>query len=343
MSTISSIMNTAISALQTQQAGIDVTSTNIANANTDGYSRREIVIETKAVCSMSYAMLGSGVEASEVKRIYDEFLMRRLVSENEDLGKFDVECRYYETLETVFTDSADHGLNEAMSEFWNCWQDVTNDPPDSTARSVLASQAETLANTFNNITSDLDRIQKDIDNDVELTVDEINRMVREIAGLNRKILQAEASGQTTNTYEDSLDSLVLELATLVDTTTYENDDDRICIQLANGRPLVDGAATWPLSTETSTSTGLKDVTWVDGNGDPSVISGDISGGELGGMLEVRDEVIPDYREKLDDLASSIMEEVNALHTTGYDLYGDSGDSLFCRNRRCGHGGPCGNP
>ncbi len=328
MSTLSSIMNTSMSALQTQQAAIDVTSTNIANANTDGYCRQAVVIETNGGCSTSYAILSSGVKATDVERIHDEFLTRQLISEYEELGYCETRSKYLESVEAVLIESEDYGLNKALSEFWNGWQAVADDPSDSTARSVLASDAKILAETFNGLSSDLRETQKGIDEDLKTTVDEINRLVQEIAGLNQKILQAQASGRNANTYQDSLDSLVLELSKRVDITTYENDNNQTCVQLANGKPLVEGTSTWSLSTRTNASTGLKDVTWVDESGDSTVISGDIAGGELGGMLEVRDKVIPGYQEKLNGLASTLIEQVNALQTSGYDLYGNTGLAFF---------------
>jgi flagellar hook-associated protein 1 len=328
MSTISGIVNSALSALNTYQVAIDVTNTNIANTETTGYSRQRAVIQTKDSVSITSGTIGGGVTISKIERIYDSFLTSQLRSANEDYGKWEAETETLSSIEEVFSDTDDSGLSSALSDFWNGWQDVVNDPSDSSARSVLASAADSLADTFNSMSSDLSGIQQDIDDSVVETVNSINDLVQQIADANQKIAQADASGINTNTCKDTLDSLMLELSSLVDISTYTNGTGQTCVRLADGKPLVEGTATWSLSTETNSTTGLKDITWVDSSGDSLVVTDDISSGKLGGYLEVRDDVIPAYQDKLDELAASIMEQVDTLHTGGYDLDGESGVTFF---------------
>jgi flagellar hook-associated protein 1 FlgK len=320
MSTISGIINSTLSALNTYTYAINVTNTNIANAETDGYSRQKAVITT--------GQGGNGVDVAEVKRIYDSFLTSRVRSETQDLGKWDAENTTLASVEEVFTSTSDYGLSSAMDSFWSNWQAVVSDPSSSTARSTLASSAETLANDFNSMSTDLSNIQKDIDGSVVDTVTQINDLVKQIAQMNQNIADASAAGENTNTYKDSLDSLVLDLSKLADINTYTDKTGQVSVEIAGGKPLVEGTKTWSLSTQTDSSTGLHDIVWTDGSAESSVITGDISSGKLGGYLEVRDGLIPDYQDQLNTLASTIMEKVNALHTSGYDSYGDSGASFF---------------
>lgn len=319
MSSISGIMHSALSALITQQAAINVTNTNIANADTDGYSRQQVVIENTVY---------GDVQASEAQRVYNTYLFKQLVSETQELGKWEAEDKYLESVEAVFDESDGSGLSEAMSEFWNAWQALVNDPSDSTERSTLASYAKALTERFNSISFGLSDIQEGIDGDVIETVDTINSIVQQIADLNQKITQAATAGLNTNTYQDSLDSLVTELSSLIDIGTYENGNGQICIQTANGKPLVEGTTTWSLSTEINTITGMRDVTWVDSDGNGYVITDDITGGQLAGCLEVRDVLIPEWQDQLDELAVALMNEVNALQTNGYDINGNSGAAIF---------------
>jgi flagellar hook-associated protein 1 FlgK len=318
MSSISGIMNSALSALTTQQAAINITNSNIANVDTDGYSRRQVTIE-----STEYG----GVEVSNAERTYDAFLLKQIVSETQELGKWEAEAKYLKSVEAVFDESEGSGMSEAMSEFWNAWQDLVDDPSGSTERSTLASVADTLAQTFNSISSDLSDIQEGIDDDIVTTVSTINRIVEQIADLNEAIARADAAGQDTSTFQDSLDSLVTQLSSLIDISSYENKNGQICVQTANGKPLVEGTTTWSLSTEINSTTGLQDVTWVDSDGN-YVITDDISGGKLGGCLEIRDERIPVWQDQLDELAVTLMDEVNALQTSGYDINGGAGVAFF---------------
>jgi flagellar hook-associated protein 1 FlgK len=309
-----------LSALNTYTYAIDVTNTNISNAETDGYSRQKAVITT--------GQGGNGVDVAEVKRIYDSFLTSRVRSETQDLGKWDAENTTLASVEEVFMSTSSYGLSSAMDTFWSDWQAVVNDPSSSTARSTLASDAETLADDFNSMSTDLSNIQKDIDNSVVDTVTQINGLVKQIAQMNQNIADASAAGENTNTYKDSLDSLVLDLSELTDINTYTDKTGQVSVDIAGGRPLVEGTKTWSLSTQTDSATGLHDIAWTNGSSEPAVVTDDISAGKLGGYLEVRDGLIPDYQDRLNTLASTIMEKVNALHTSGYDLYGDSGASFF---------------
>ncbi len=317
MTTISGIFGSSLSALKTYTAAISVTSTNIANSETDGYSRQTAVIQS----------VNGSVSVTGVKRIYDAYVTSQLRSANETLGKWTAEQEILASVEQIFSDTDDYGLSSALSDFWSGWEDLVNDPSDSTERSVLAAAADTLADTFNSMSSALSEIQDGIDDSVVATVSEINQLVQQIADVNQKIAQAEASGISTNSYQDTLDSLVLELSSLIDINTCTNDTGQVCIQLADGKPLVEGTTTWSLSTETNADTGLQDVTWVDESGDETVVTDEITSGKLGGYLEARQEVTA-YQEKLDELAVAIMEQVNALQTSGYDIDGESGVAFF---------------
>jgi len=321
MTTTTGIIYTALSALNTYSGSINVTSTNIANVETTGYCRQQAVIR-------SVGIVGSGVELSTVRRIYNAFLTTQLRSANEDLGKWEVENEILSEIEEIFTDTDDYGLSSALNDFWNAWQDVANDPSSTTARSVLASCSGSLADVFNSTSSDLKDIQASINDAVSSTVEEINLLVNQIADMNQKISQAAATEESVNTYQDSLDTLVLDLSSLIDISTYTNESGQICIQVADGKPLVEETTVWSLSTEKNTMTGMQDVTWVDSEGNAQVITGNITNGKLGGYLEIRDDVIPSYLAELDELAVKIMDEVNSLHTGGYDMDGQPGVSFF---------------
>ena len=317
MTTISSVVGTTLSALQTQQAAIAVTSNNITNVNTDGYTRQAVVISKSS----------SGTTASS-KRVYDAFLTNQVNSANKELGEYIAKAKYLDSVEVVFNESNSSGLNSAMSDFWSAWDDLVNNPSGSSERAALASSSDTLADLFNTMSSDLGDIKAGIDDDVAATVEAINDDIAQIADLNRKIARAKAAGQDAGTYQDSLDLQVAHLSELADIRTYTNDNGQTCIQLANGMPLVEGVTSWSLSTQTNTTTGLRDVTWLDGQGNATVITDVVTGGELGGELEVRDETITAYQGQLDELAVAIMTAVNDLHATGYDLEGTAGASFF---------------
>ena len=311
------ILNAGI-ALLTQQRAIDVTGHNIANVNTPGYSRQRVNMETNEPVSSLPGQIGTGVRAAEIQRIYDRFLGAQINDENQNLGSWEAQRSSLERVEINFDESSGYGLNRAMSEFWNAWQDLANNPSDYAGRAVLLANSETLTTTFNDIYSNLEQIQKDIDISIVGTIKEINSIAERIAGLNQKIAVAEVGGQNANDHRDSRDLLLKELSLMININSFENSDGKVTVLTAGGRPLVENISSWNLSTQAKAS-GLQDIVWIDSDGNPVVITDSISGGKLKGWLEVGDVIIPDYLSKLDDLAAGIIQEVNDLHFAGYGL------------------------
>ncbi len=328
MSSIYGIVNSALSGLNTYTSAIDVISTNIGNVETPGYSRQRAVIQATAPINTSNGIIGSGVGVTNVERIYNAFLVTQLRMANEDMGKWSAQQEGLNSIEQVFSNSSDSGLSSTMTAFWNNWQNLVNNPSGSTQRSLLINSATNLVKAFHSMSSQLVDIQKGIDKSVVENVAAVNQLVQKIADLNQNIKQSGAAGQNTNSYKDELDLQVANLSELININAYTNTDGQISIQLASGKPLVEGTSTWLLSTQTNATTGLKDITWPDGSAAPPVVNGDITGGKLGGYLAVRDTMITDYQDELDTLARSVIDEVNWLHTGGYDIDGNLGKLFF---------------
>ncbi len=328
MSSIYGIVNSALSGLNTYTSAIDVISTNIGNVETPGYSRQRAVIQATAPINTANGIIGSGVGVTNVERIYNAFLVTQLRMANEDMGKWSAQQESLNSIEQVFSNSSDSGLSSTMTAFWNNWQNLVNNPSGSTQRSLLINSATNLVKAFHSMSSQLVDIQKGIDKSVVENVAAVNQLIQKIADLNQNIKQSGAAGQNTNSYKDELDLQVANLSDLININTYTNTNGQISIQLASGKPLVEGNSTWLLSTQTNATTGLKDITWPDGSAVPPVVNGDITGGKLGGYLAVRDTMITDYQDQLDTLARSAIDEVNWLHTGGYDVSGDIGGLFF---------------
>ena len=321
MGNVYGILNTGRTALLTQQKAIDVTGHNIANVNTDGYSRQRINMETCEPVSSSPGQTGTGVMAAEIQRIYDRFLGTQINNENQNLGSWEAQKGVLERIEIIFNESSGYGLNQVMSEFWNAWQDLANNPSEYTERVALLDKSETVATTFNNTYSNLTQIQKDIDTSIMGTITEINSIAERIAGLNQKIAEIEVSGQNANDYRDSRDLSLKELSLMIDIESFENSDGKVTVLTAGGRPLIENVSSWNLSTKADDS-GFQDIAWTDSDGNLVDITDSISGGKLKGWIEARDVIIPDYLSNLDELAEGIIEEVNILHFAGYGLTDD---------------------
>jgi flagellar hook-associated protein 1 FlgK len=322
MSNVFGILNTGRTALLIQQKAIDVTGHNIANVNTDGYSRQRVNMETNEPYSSQPGQTGTGVRAAEIQRIYDRFLGAQINNENQNLGNWETQKGVLERVEIIFDESSGYGLNQAMSEFWNAWQDLANNPSDYAGRAALLAKSETMTATFNNIYSNLEQIQTDIDTSIMGTVKEINSIAERIAGLNQKIALTEVGGQNANDYRDSRDLLLKELSLKINIDSFENSDGKVTVLVAGGRPLVENISSWNLSTQPDVDSDFQDIAWTDSDGNLVDITDSISGGKLKGWLEARDVTIPDYLSKLDNLAEGIITEVNDFHKDGLGLNDD---------------------
>jgi len=327
MTDIYGILSLAGQALMTQQQAISVTSHNIANVNTPGYSRQRLRITTNTPSDTSAGMIGNGVSAETIERIYDRFLSAQVTEENQALGRWDAQKDAVEMLEVIFNESDGSGLSQAMSEFWNAWQTLTNNPSGTNERMVLVSVSEFLATTFNKLSSDLVKSQQNMDVKIQGTVTDINRLAEQLADLNQKILSTEYGTHTANDYRDRRDQVLKELSELININSFEDADGAVAVLVTGGQPLVSKSQFWQLATETNAS-GLEEVLWVDDVGNKTNITADISGGRLKGWLEVRDGVIVDYLNRLDDLAQTLMLNVNTAHQSGYALDGSAGEAFF---------------
>ncbi|MGD9240562.1 MAG: flagellar hook-associated protein FlgK [Desulfobacterales bacterium] len=327
MSDINGILSIAGQALSTQQQAISVTSHNIANVNTPGYSRQKLVMTTSPPVNSAVGPMGTGVSAVEIERIFDRFINAQINNESQELGRWDAQKNAVESLEMIFNEAYGYGLSEAMSEYWNAWQALSNNPAGLTERQVLLTRGQILSSTFNKLDSDLTQSQRDQDLAIEGTVIELNRLAAQLVDLNQKIVSSETGTQNANDYRDQRDLVLKGLSELIDINEFENADGSVSVLIADGRPLVSGTTSWQLSTQVNAS-GLQDVVWLDDAGNPVMINNDISGGKLKGWLETRDVLIPDYLNRLDTLAQTLVTEVNNLHQTGFDLNGIAGEVFF---------------
>ena len=327
MMDIFGVLNMGSQALTVQQKGIYVTGNNIANVNTPGYSRQRLNMSSDAPISTSIGPVGGGVKANEVERVYDRFLGVQINNETQGLGQWEAYKDSLERVEMVFNESGGYGLNQVMSEFWNSWQDLTNNPTGSVERTVLLGNSEMVAATLSQNYEDLQQIQRDIDLNIEGAVETINRLSENIVDLNEKIIQMEAGGHTASDYRDQRDLVLKEFSELIDIDSFEDATGAVTISVGSGQALAEGTHTYKLSTQPDVS-GHQDITWVDSSGNSVIITNDISKGKLKGWLDARDVDIDDSLNKLDTLAQNLMTEVNALHASGYGLDGSTGNDFF---------------
>jgi len=328
MPNIYGLLSVGQTALMTQQKAIDITSNNISNVNTPGYSRQRLNMEQNEPIRYDGGQLSTGVRANrKIQRIYDRFINAQINGENEELGRWQAQKEILEKAELMFDDASGYGLSSAMSQFWASWQNLTSNPSGRVERVTLLADSQNLADTFNKLNYDLTELRKDADLSVTNAVDQINPITSQIAELNLKIEEAEAGGHNANEYRDKRDLLTKELSNLIDVQSFEDGDGYMHIYTANGKTLVDRNFSWDLTTANNGS-GFAGVYWVNSQGVQEDISASITGGKLKGWLEARDTLVPDYQNRLDALSAEIINQVNTQHRSGFSLDGATTNQDF---------------
>jgi flagellar hook-associated protein 1 FlgK len=319
MSGISSVLNIGRDALRTYELAMQVTSHNIANALTPGYTRQQIVLEAQSPMNFGGLQLGMGVVAGSVSQAFDQYTTRSIQQNTSALAENDAKATALSYLETIFNEASGQGLNQALTDFWNAWQDLSGNPGGIAERSALLQKAEALAVQFRSMSADLNRVGQSMNTSLGASILDLNQTARQIAALNDKIVAAETGGTAANDLRDQRNSLVEKMSSLIGISYYENEAGSLSITTTSGSMLVNGTQSWELSQVGEA------IYW---NGIPTDLSPELSGGKIGGWLEVRDEIVPQYLANLDELAGSLIREVNAVHTGGYALSGATGLDFF---------------
>ncbi len=327
MTDIYAVMSIAGNALLTQQRAINVTGNNIANVNTPGYSRQKLLLETKTPVQTAAGPMGFGVEGVSIERVYDRFLGVQINAESETLGRYDARKDSLKLSEVIFNEGGEFGLSQSLNKFFTSWQDLSNEPSGYNERVLLKAQSDVMTGTFNRLYADLVEAQRGLDDSIEGGVAEINQLAQQIASLNQKVMEVEASGSVANDYRDQRDMALADLAELIDINTFEDSTGRVVVSVGTGQTLVESNSFQSLTTQVN-GFGLKDIAWVAQDGSTIDITADISNGKLAGWLEARDVDFRGYMRQLDNLAETLTQRVNALHQTGWGLDGSTGTDFF---------------
>jgi len=328
-SNIFSVLNTAKLGLQTNQLAIEVVGHNIANVQTEGFSRQEVILEANRPRQVGLAFLGTGVRATSITRDFDQFLFNQILGESSTLGNFDIRNTFFQRLETILNESGGVGLNNALSEFFTAFDDLASNPTNLAARTAVLSTAGTLATVFNRLGTALFQQRLNLDNAVTAEVTEINGMLNEIAELNRSILKIENGNVAANDLRDQRDLLIKQLSEKVDVQLIDTNDSNTTLTLSGGTPLVLGTTVFQLSTGANPDNrGFKDILVDDGMGGTINVTNQILDGELRGFLDMRDVETQGLIDQLDRLAAGLMEQVNGVHLQGIGLDGSSGNLFF---------------
>jgi flagellar hook-associated protein 1 len=227
-------------------------------------------------------------------------------------------------VEIIFDEASGDGLSQHMSKFWNAWQDLTLNPSGYAERKALLTASEDLASNFQEKYHYLDQIQNDMDGRITAATDEINTLASNISDLNDKIVKMELNGSSANDFRDQRDVLINQLSEKINFTAKEDSQGRVTLTLGDGHDLVGSPPFGKLTTAVNATSGYKDIVW--DSAPATSINDNITAGNLSGWMNVRDSLVPGYKDQLDTLAGQIIDEVNAVHAAGQGLDGTGSPS-----------------
>ncbi len=319
MSGLTGILDIGKKALSAYRLAMNITGHNVANANTPGFSRQRPILATTLPIDFNPGQLGTGVKVTEIQRMRDQFLDLQLREVSSSVGQWEEREKFLEEVETIFNEPSDNSLNNALADFWNSWQDLANDPENMSARVSVREKAQLLCNTFHRLRFKLRTVQDDINHSIKGRVEEINSLAQRIAKLNGQIVRIEIRGENANDLRDQRDLLIDQLSKIANISTREQSDGSVTISIA-GNSLVErvNTVTLEISVRSSTYGTVLDVSYGKGE---QVLS--FTDGELRGLVNLRDEVIPEYLGGLDTFASTLISRVNSQHSVGYGLDGST--------------------
>ncbi|MBI4001790.1 MAG: flagellar hook-associated protein FlgK [Nitrospira defluvii] len=329
MSGLNGLFGIGSNALATFQRALAVTGQNISNVNTPGYSRQEIILNETLPENGRPGQIGTGVEASEVRRSVDTFVEQQLLSSNERLGQFGASQKALSQIEPVFADSNDQGIAAGLNEFFKAWQDVGTNPADLTSRTVLLSKADVVAKRLNQAATQLSSQRSSLDGQIQSGINDINTLANQIADLNSQIKLVEVSGQQANDLRDQRGRFLNDLGTLIDVLSIEDATGQVMVFVGVGQVLVAQQTAFQLAGVADAGNGgLLDVRYDSGSGPNTDLTSVISSGRLKGLIDARDSTAAGLQSSLNTLASQLVSQVNTQHGAGYGLDGSTTQDFF---------------
>lgn len=328
MAVEANLFGLGLSGLRAAQLGLATTSHNIANAGTPGYSRQRVELAAGTPFFGSGNYFGSGVRLVEVRRSYDQFLLRELQSETAYATEQRLHHALASRLDALFSDSST-GLASSLQGYFDALQEAAADPASGTARQLVLDQANRLAEGFRTLDGQLRQAHDAVEAEARSALESINTLATEVARLNRGIAQARGMGGVPNDLLDQRDELVRQLGAQVGITTLTQDDGSLNVYVGSGQTLVVGAEAYRLAVEPRGSDRPGFGLVLQGGGGGSVeVTSQIQGGALGALIGFEGGLLADAERRLGQLALGLADAMNTQHRLGMDQNGQIGGDLF---------------
>jgi len=324
---INSAWNTAKDALLANLAAINVTGSNIANVDTEGYTRLRAMFTPTSVKGSTAADVGqTSVKMTDIQRMCNTYLDAQIISQYSNIGYTDTASSYLNNIETIINESSGTGISSMLGEFWDAWSNLSQDPTSLVNQQAVADAGQNLATAISQTAKSLTAIQQDANANIQTAVTAVNDDIKKIADLNAQIAVVEQDGGNASDLRDQRMLLMEDLSKQINVQFTEDSTGQMNIFLADGKPLVEGGNTYLLGVKgNTTNSGYYDIVY---QADSSVINSTVTKGTLGSLLTLRDTTIAGYLDSLDSLTTRLVNTVNTQSAAGYDVNGNVGGDFF---------------
>jgi flagellar hook-associated protein 1 len=314
-------------ALLTHQYSLQTIGHNIANASTPGYSRQRVTITQTKPENLAFGSIGTGVTASDVRQVRDLFLTDQYRDAQKSFGQWSYKNGVLSQIESAVNEPQDNAIGALLNGFFDAWAELSTNADSASNRSNVVAQSNKLVDGLHQLASRLQSLRQSIDSDLDNFTSEVNRLTKEIANLNQQIKTAELGGQTANDLRDQRDLLTDQLSEIIDVRTKEKPNGETMVYMG-AMVLVDGSDSFDIGVKAVNENGTFTHKFVWSGTDVELQN---YSGQMAGLLESRDELIPRYLDQLNELTRTLVEQVNTLHMSGYAADGSAGVAFFDPN------------
>jgi flagellar hook-associated protein 1 FlgK len=321
-----SILGNGTSALLAFQRALNTTSHNIANATVEGYTRQRVELVNRPGEGPRSVYVGAGVRVDSITRLSDTLVTNRLLDSRGEIGRLQVADGFSNRIDQLFTDSTT-GLARPWSAFFDAAQGVAAEPASQAARTELLGRAEALISRFDLLQQGLEQIDNEIDARLAGGAEEVNRLTTEIARLNIEVSRA-GLGNASPDILDQRDRLINQVAELTGVTTVPQEDGSLNVFTAGGQPLVVGSTASRFTTVRDDYRPDRNILALQSTAGTVRLGPGSVGGQLGGALSARAELVDANRAELGRIATALSDSVNRTSASGLDLNGNVGGNFF---------------
>ncbi|MBC7421623.1 MAG: flagellar hook-associated protein FlgK [Bdellovibrio sp.] len=329
MAKIHGLLDMGRRGMQVSQSALQTTSHNIANKSTEGYSRQRVdVLSNPAVDEGKYR-IGTGSMTGAINRTNNPWIEKQIEKEGSNFAYLDGRSGALSRLESAFNEQTVKGLNNSMTDFFNGFRELANNPESLTSRTVVKDNANAMVKNFQDMDRQIDAVKTDLNKTIESGIGEVNGFTKEISTLNEKIQQVEMTGASANDERDRRDLLVKKLSEKLD-ISYAEDNVSGMLNITAGKTgiLVAGTSSTALKTSTNENNQTQILYELSQGGTRVDITDQFKRGALGGAIDLRDGMVTDLKTQLEELSYNIANEVNKAHAEGFDRYNKEGVQFF---------------